>query len=150
VIIRSKRDAATRHYLEVLLGSGILLSWWQKVTDSQAVNKSRLFQGRDSGVISFNFILHTTYRTPRVFLNEEKAMPIFYSRSRTPNSKASISGTARSPKCIFPSNCFLYYLIYGDVFIGSPAIEAAAVVAKKRTSTSSSFCNFSKFGRILS
>ena len=64
---------------KTLLGSASVpeyfWAWWQKVPDSQAVNKSRLFQGRDSGVISFNFILHTTYRTPRVFLNEEKAMP---------------------------------------------------------------------------
>ena len=50
---------------------------------------------------------------------------------------------------LFPSSKF-YYLIYGEVFIGSPEIEVAAVVAKKRTSTSSSFCSFSKFGRILS
>jgi hypothetical protein len=72
VILRSRREVATRHYLEVHLGFEMFLGWWQKVTDSQAVNKSRLFQGRDSGVISLNFILHTTYRTPRVFLNEEK------------------------------------------------------------------------------
>ena len=58
--------------------------------------------------------------------------------------------TGPQPKnCVFSTGT-LYYLIYGEVIIGSPETEAAAVVAKKRTSTSSSFCSFSRFGRILS
>jgi hypothetical protein len=61
VILRSRRDAATRHYLKVLLGFEMFLGWWQKVPDLQAVNKSRLFQGRDSGVISFNFAHNLSY-----------------------------------------------------------------------------------------
>jgi hypothetical protein len=39
----------------------MFLGWWQKVPDLQAVNKSRLFQGRDSGVISFNFAHNLSY-----------------------------------------------------------------------------------------
>jgi hypothetical protein len=42
-------------------------------------------------------------------------------------------------KAAFSHRAQLYHLLYGDVFIGSPEIKAAAVVAKKRTSTSLSF-----------
>ncbi len=114
-------------------------------------DESRVRIGK-RGLVDFSVpFFHFTHSVHKdaILKTNRGTLLVFCSRSRTTNSKAFIQAQPNSVH--FPHrSAFFNYLIYGDVFIGSPEIEEAAVVAKKRTSTSSSFCNFSKFGRMLS